>query len=78
MGGKTEVYGAAEHTVWTLEGEPTSTLVWDNPDTYALTCANAVNRIPQVINAAPGYQTTDRFPDSRYMVKPMNEYVHGE
>lgn len=77
MGGKTEVYGAAEHTVWTLEGEPTSTLVWDSPDTYALTCANAINRIPQVIDAAPGYQTTDSFPDSRYMVRPMNEYVHG-
>lgn len=78
MGGKTDVTGVDEHTVWTLEGEPTSTLVWDNPDTYGLTCANAVNRIPQVINAAPGYQTTDRFPDSRYLVKPMNEYVNGE
>ena len=78
MGGKTDVTGVDEHTVWTLEGDPTSTLVWDNPDTYGLTCANAVNRIPQVLNAEPGYRTTDRFPVSRYLVKPMNEYVDGE
>ncbi len=78
MGGKTDVSGAAEHTVWTLEGDPSSTLVWDNPDTYGLTCANAVNRIPQIINAAPGYQTTDRFDVGQYLVRPMNEYVNAE
>lgn len=75
MGGKTDVVGADEHTVWTVEGEPTSTIVWDNPETYGLTCANAVNRIPQIINAPAGYVTTDKFPESQFMAKPMHEYV---
>ncbi len=75
MGGKTDVTGAAEHTVWTLTGEPDSTLVWDNPATYELTCATAVNRIPQIIDAPAGYVTTDRLGESTYLVKPMNAYV---
>ena len=58
-----------------LSGEPESKLIWNDPATYELTCASAVNRIPQILNAPAGYQTTDTMPDSFYMVKPMNEYV---
>ena len=60
---------------WTLYGEPESTVVVNQPATVELTCATIVNRIPQLIDAKPGYVTTDEFPDNRYMVKAMNCYV---
>ena len=38
---------------WTIEGEPTTTLVIARPNTVELTCATIVNRIPDVIKAKP-------------------------
>ncbi len=60
---------------WTLYGEPDSTLVCNKPATVELTCANIVNRIPQLIDAPNGYVTTDKFPYNIYCVRPLNEYV---
>ena len=45
---------------WTVEGEPTTTLVISRPNTVELTCASIVNRLPDVMNAEPGYITTDK------------------
>jgi len=45
---------------WTVEGEPTTTLVISRPNTVELTCATIVNRLPDVIAAQPGYVTTDK------------------
>ena len=44
---------------WTVEGEPNPTLVINRPATVELTCASVVNRIPDVINAKPGYVPTE-------------------
>ena len=44
---------------WTVEGEPNTTLVINRPATVELTCASVVNRIPDVINAKPGYVPTE-------------------
>ncbi|MEA4923159.1 MAG: dihydrodipicolinate reductase [Eubacteriaceae bacterium] len=63
---------------WTLSGEPETTVVVNRPATVELTCATIVNRIPQLIDAEPGYVTTDNFPDNRYMIKPMNFYVESK
>ena len=60
---------------WTVEGEPTTTLVIARPATVELTCATVVNRIPDVINAVPGYTTTDKMDELKYRIKPLNEYV---
>ncbi|MDO4546262.1 MAG: dihydrodipicolinate reductase [Bacillota bacterium] len=60
---------------WTLYGEPDTTVVVDRPATVELTCATILNRIPQLIDAEPGYISTDKLPYSQYMVKPINEYV---
>ena len=49
-----------DKNIWTIEGEPTTTITIENPDTARLTCASVVNRIPDVINAVSGYVTTDR------------------
>ena len=45
---------------WTIEGEPTTTLVINRPSTVELTCASVVNRIPDVIVAKPGYLPTEQ------------------
>lgn len=71
------VYGPENFDMnrWTFEGEPDTNIIMDNPDTVRLTCSNLVNRIPALINAEPGYITTDKMPNPIYMVKDMNEYV---
>ena len=60
---------------WTVMGEPDTTLVINRPSTVELTCATVVNRIPDVINAMPGFVSTDKMDELKYRVKPLNEYV---
>ena len=60
---------------WAIEGEPNTTIVVARPATVELTCATIVNRIPDVINGKPGYVSTDKLDELKYLVKPMNEYV---
>lgn len=60
---------------WTVYGEPNTTITVARPSTVELTCASIVNRIPDVINAEPGYVTTDKLGDLYYKVKALNEYV---
>lgn len=62
---------------WTIEGEPNTTIVVARPATVELTCATIVNRIPDVINGKPGYVSTDKLDELKYLVKPMNEYVRN-
>ncbi len=63
---------------WTVFGEPDTTVIVNGPATVELTCGTIVNRIPQLIDAKPGYVTTNNFPDNRYMVKPINFYVKSK
>ena len=67
-----KVYSKEE---WTIHGEPDTTIVVARPATVELTCASVVNRIPDVINAEPGYVPTERMGELTYKVKPLNEYV---
>lgn len=60
---------------WTFYGEPETTINVDRPDTVKLTCSNLVNRIPALINAEPGYVSTDKMPNNVYLVEPINEYI---
>ena len=64
-----------DRNVWTVEGEPNTTITVDKPATVELTCATIVNRIPDTINAKPGYVTTEKFGELNYKVKNLNEYV---
>lgn len=64
-----------DKNVWTVEGEPTTTITVEKPNTVELTCATIVNRIPDVINSEPGYVTVDKMGDLEYKIKPLNEYV---
>ncbi len=58
-----KVYGPDEYdkNVWTIEGEPTTTITVERPDTVELTCGTIVNRIPDVIDAKAGYVPTEQF-----------------
>lgn len=58
-----------DKNVWTVEGEPTTTITVEKPATVELTCATVVNRIPDVINAEPGYVTTEKIGDLQFKLK---------
>lgn len=58
-----------DRNVWTVYGEPDTTLVIEKPDTVRLTCATVVNRIPDVIKAEPGFVPTSRMGELKTIVK---------
>lgn len=72
-----KVYSSTEFDVneWTIEGEPTTSMIISKPSTVELTCADIVNRIPDVLNARSGFVSTSEMPELKYRVKPLNEYV---
>ncbi len=61
---------------WTVIGEPETTLVINRPATVELTCASVVNRIPDVINAKPGYVPTEEIGELNYKIQSLNKYVN--
>ena len=73
--GKVYAPGEFDKNIWTVEGEPTTTITVEKPNTVELTCATVVNRIPDVINAEPGYLATEAFGELNYKHKNLNEYV---
>lgn len=75
--GKVYAPGEQDALTWTFSGEPDTTLVIPRPNTPVLTAASPVNRIPQVIDAPPGYVTTEALPVAPYLVRPMHEYVRS-
>ncbi len=65
-----KVYGPNDFdkNEWTIEGEPSTTITVNRPDTVRLTCADIVNRIPDVINAEPGFISTSKLPEPTYKI----------
>jgi len=61
---------------WTVIGEPETTITVKQPATVELTCANIVNRIPDVINAEAGFIPTSRLGEPKYRVKNLDEYLN--
>ena len=59
--GKVYAKDAFDSNEWTVEGEPSTTIVVNKPQTVELTCASIVNRIPDIIDAPAGYISTDHF-----------------
>ncbi len=73
--GKVYAPNEFDKNIWTVEGEPTTTIVVEKPATVELTCATIVNRLPDVINSEAGYVPTDRMGDLQARLNPLNEYV---
>lgn len=52
---------------WTIYGEPTTTVRNDVPKTVELTCADIVNRIPQIISMRSGFIPTCEYEELKYI-----------
>jgi hypothetical protein len=73
--GKVYPEGEIDTNLWTIHGEPNTTVKIEQPATVELTCATIVNRIPQLIVAPAGFYTTEKMPPAQYLAYPMNLYV---
>lgn len=73
--GKVYAPNEFDKNIWTVEGEPTTTITVEKPATVELTCATVVNRITDVINAKPGYLTTDKIGDLALKMKLSKEDI---
>ncbi len=60
---------------WTIIGEPDTTITVRQPATVELTCADIVNRIPDVINAKPGVVPTSQMPEPCYRTDDLDTYL---
>jgi len=76
MAGRVYDAGQADVNEWRISGEPDLHLRNDRVPTRLITCTSVVNRIPDVINAEPGFVTLDRLPKLRYRHFPLDHYVH--
>jgi len=72
-----KVYGPEDfdRNDWSFYGEPEVSIHVDRPATVELTCANLINRIPALIRSEPGYITTDKLPNNRYIVGKITDYL---
>ena len=72
-----KVYAPDEFDIneWTIVGEPETTVTVQRPATVELTCASIVNRLPDLVNAEPGFLPTAKIGDLAYRVNPLNTYV---
>ncbi len=73
--GKVYAPGEFDQNVWTIQGEPNTEVIINRPATVELTCATIVNRIPDLIAAAPGFTTTDKMPASAFRARDLGFYV---
>lgn len=77
MAGRVYRDGEADSNEWVVRGEPTELhLRNERVPTRLITCTSVVNRIPDVINAEPGFLTLDRLPQPRYRHHPLGHYLH--
>lgn len=72
-----KVYAPDEYdkNEWTIYGEPDTTVTISRPATVELTCATIVNRIPDVINARPGFVPTCEMPVLEYRNDTLDKYL---
>ena len=67
--------GEGDVCKWNLYGTPDVEVNVPNLNSYIFTMADLVNRIPDVINAAPGYVTNSNMEVGKYYHVPMNFYI---
>jgi 4-hydroxy-tetrahydrodipicolinate reductase len=67
--------GEEEYKEWLIEGEPDLEARVTRLQTGFTTASQPVNRIPDVINAEPGYVTLEKLPKLTYKSKPFTDYL---
>ena len=65
-----------DKNVWTIIGEPDTTVIVERPATVELTCATIINRIPDLINSHPGFILTSEMSELTYKNKMLGEYLN--
>lgn len=75
MTGRLYAEGEADINEWLLEGEPELRLSNPRVPTGMTTCTQLVNRVPDVINAEPGFVTVEKLPKLRYRAFPLGQYL---
>lgn len=75
MTGRLYLEGEADINDWTVTGEPELRLLNPAVPTGVTTCTQLVNRIPDVINAPPGFITIEKLPKLRYRTFPLGMYL---
>jgi 4-hydroxy-tetrahydrodipicolinate reductase len=73
--GKVYADGEFDRNVWTIHGVPDTEVIINRPATVELTCATIVNRIPDLIEAEPGFITSEKMPANKFRSKDLSFYV---
>jgi 4-hydroxy-tetrahydrodipicolinate reductase len=68
-------HGQADMNHWKIVGEPDVELSNGAVPTATTTCTQIVNRIPDVINAQPGFVTVEKLPQLRYRAFSLETYL---
>jgi 2,4-diaminopentanoate dehydrogenase len=76
MTGRLYHEGEADINDWDVTGEPELHLANPAVPTGMTTVTQLVNRIPDVINAPPGFITVEKLPRLRYRAFPLGVYLH--
>lgn len=77
MAGYVYDIGETDKNEWTVTGEPNLSLSNGIVPSYTTTCTQWVNRVPDVINARPGFVTIDEMPPLAYRALPLHRYVRN-
>lgn len=75
MEGRVYKEGETDTNEWRVRGEPELQLRNDSVPTQFITCSSVVNRIPDVIRAAPGLITLDRLGKPSYKHGSLGRYL---
>lgn len=77
MIGRVYKEGEADINEWSVQGEPELHLENPRVPTSVTTVGQVVNRIPDVINARPGFVTIEELPKLRYRAFPLHAYLEN-
>jgi 4-hydroxy-tetrahydrodipicolinate reductase len=73
--GKIYAPGETDRNDWDILGEPDTHVIMKEPMTVENTCATTVNRLPSLVEAPPGYVTTEKQPNAVYRTYPLHVYM---
>jgi hypothetical protein len=75
-----KVYRPDEEDIneWHIKGVPELYLKNDKVPTRTASGTQIVNRIPDIINAEPGYITLEKLPKLKYRAYPLHFYLHRQ